>query len=83
MRLSQQDRSAFSHLANDRSVGGTDSPFVNRRAVFCRQAPRLDDVFHSERDLAQLPATGWPLRRNLDPGMNGRVHFPNAIQTRL
>ena len=80
MRLSQQDRSAFSHLANDGSVGGTDSPFVNRRTVLCGQAPCLDDVFHSERNLGQLTITGWPLGQHLDPGVNGGFHFLNAIQ---
>jgi hypothetical protein len=77
--FSQQYCAALAHFANNRRVGGADSPFVNCRSVFRRQAPRLHDVFRPERDLRQLPIPSWLLRRYLNPGMNGGVQFLNTI----
>ena len=47
--------------------------------VFGRETSSLHDVFCAEGDVVELAMSDWLFRLHLDPGVNGGVHFPNAI----
>src|SRR5262245_10448334 len=83
MRLSQQNGSALSQVANDRSVGRALPAFVDRRTEFCRQVLRFNNVLDPERNIGQLALSRGSLRLNSDPGVNRRVHLLDFVQEEL
>ena len=82
-RFAEQDRPAAAHLANDRGVRGAEAAFVERRAVFGRHALRLDDVLGAKRNFGKRPVRRGPLGLHLDPRVNRRLEFPDALQADL
>src|SRR6185503_6807986 len=72
---------AAPNLSNDRGVSGSQAALVKRRTIFGRQPLGLDNIFHSERDSPQRSVPGWLLRMHLDPGVNRRLEFSDALQT--
>ena len=55
----------------------------NRRTELRGKASRLDDVLRGEWNPGQRSCARRLLRRDLDPGVDGRVHRRNAIETSL
>lgn len=81
--LTEEDRSAAAQIADNPGIGRADSSFVDRRAVFRRQAFGLDDVLHTEGDSGELSAAGGRLGRDLDPSLDGLVRIANPIDQEL
>ena len=71
------------HFPNDRGVRGAEAAFVKRRAVFGRHALRLDDVFGAKRNFGKRSVRRGPFGLHLDPRVNGRLEFPDALQAEL